>query len=278
MSAIVDFDWLAERLGDADVVVADCRFALGQPATGSDAYAEGHIPGAVYMDLERDLSGSITTHGGRHPLPDMADFAKVAAGAGIDSSKTVVVYDDQGGAMASRLWWMLRYAGHDKVKLLSGGFSAWKAAGYPVTAEVPAPAASEFRVSIQPDMLLSMEDVKARLGRPGTTLIDSRERPRYLGETEPIDPVAGHIPGAINRFWKEALDESGRWKQPSGQTARFVDLDPNSEIVVYCGSGVTACPNVLALTEAGFPNVKLYGGSWSDWISYEENPVATGEE
>ncbi|MEF3305281.1 sulfurtransferase [Paenibacillus sp. GYB003] len=278
MGTIVEFGWLAERLNDAGIVIADCRFTLGQPDAGRNAYAEGHLPGAVYFDLERDLSGPVGKHGGRHPLPDMDAFAQKVGQAGIDSSKTVVVYDDQGGAMASRLWWMLRYAGHDGVKLLEGGYGAWKAAGYPTETAVPTPIAARFEASPRPDMLLSMEDVKARLGRSGTTLIDAREPRRYQGLEEPIDPVAGHIPGAINRFWKDGLDETGRWKNAARQKARFAGLNPADEIVVYCGSGVTACPNVLALTEAGFANVKLYGGSWSDWISYEGNPIATGEE
>lgn len=280
MGAIVDFAWLADKLNDSDTVIVDCRFILGQPDAGRNAYAEGHIPGAVYFDLERDLSGPIAEHGGRHPLPVLDDFADKLGQAGIDASKTVVVYDDQGGAMASRLWWMLRYAGHaqERVKLLGGGFGAWKAAGHPVSTETPQVRKAVFHAVLQPDMLLSMKEVKARLGRPGTTLIDSRERPRYLGETEPLDPVAGHIPGAVNRFWKDALGADGKWQDAAGQQARFADLDRESEIVVYCGSGVTACPNVLALAEAGFANVKLYGGSWSDWISYKDNPIATGEE
>lgn len=278
MSAIVESAWLKERLDDPNIVVADCRFALAQPGLGTTEYAEGHIPGAVYFDLERDLSGPKGKHGGRHPLPSMESFAEKLGRAGIEAGKTVVVYDDQGGAMASRLWWMLRYVGHDDVKLLNGGFSGWKAAGYPVTTDVPQPKAAEFRVSLRPELLLSAEDVKARLGKPGTTIIDSREPKRYLGLEEPIDPVAGHIPGAINLFWKDALDEAGRWKAQAGQRERFERLDRDAELVVYCGSGVTACPNVLALTEAGFRDVKLYGGSWSDWITYEGNPIATGEE
>ncbi|PYI52632.1 sulfurtransferase [Paenibacillus flagellatus] len=278
MGNLVEFDWLREHLDDPNVVVADCRFALGKPESGKAEYDAGHIRGAVYFDLERDLSGPKDAHGGRHPLPDLQSFASVLGRAGIDATKTVVAYDDQGGAMASRLWWMLRYVGHDDVKVLNGGYGEWKAAGYPVSAEVPQPAAVTFVPAPRPEMLLSMEDVKARLGRPGTTLIDSREPKRYAGLEEPIDPVGGHIPGAVNRFWKDALGADGRWQGAEAQKARFAGLNADDELVVYCGSGVTACPNVLALTEAGFRNVKLYGGSWSDWISYADNPIATGEE
>lgn len=278
MRYIVEPAWLYERLNDPNIVIADCRFVLGQPDAGRQGYEAGHIPGAVYADLERDLSGPIGPHGGRHPLPEPEQMAAAFGRMGIDAAKTVVAYDEQGGAMASRLWWMLRYAGHDNVRVLDGGFGAWKAAGYPTSTEPAQVRETTFKLALQPDMLLTAQDVRARLGRAGTKLVDSREPRRYLGLEEPIDPVAGHIPGAVNRFWKDALDESGRWKPAEGQRERFADWDRGEEIVVYCGSGVTACPNVLALTEAGFHNVKLYGGSWSDWISYKDNPIATGEE
>lgn len=280
MRNIVQADWLAEHLQDSNLIVADCRFTLGQPLSGRSEYDREHLPGAVYFDLDRQLSSPVTEHGGRHPLPDLQDFAAVLSAAGIGPGTTVVAYDDQGGAMASRLWWLLRYVGHEQVYLLDGGFSAWRAAGYPVTAEAPAARAASALYPVQPQaaMLLHVDDVRARLGQPGVTLIDSRETPRYRGEVEPIDAVAGHIPGAKNRFWKAALDEQGRWRDAAGQADRFRDLDADGEIVVYCGSGVTACPNVLALEEAGFRNVKLYAGSWSDWISYEGNPIETGEE
>ncbi|WP_127583654.1 sulfurtransferase [Paenibacillus koleovorans] len=278
MKHIVEVSWLTEHWNDADLVIADCRFVLTDPAAGRAAYEESHIPGAVYIDLDRQLSAPKGEHGGRHPLVDMTSFAAAMGQAGIGNSTTVVAYDDQGGAYASRLWWMLRYAGHERVYVLNGGFAGWQAAGGSITAEVPTPAPAAFEPHPREELLLSMADVRARLGDPNVVLIDSREEPRYLGLSEPIDPVAGHIPGAINRFWKGALDEQGRWRDAAGQTERFRDLDPAKELVVYCGSGVTACPNVLALEEAGFPNVKLYAGSWSDWISYEGNPVATGDE
>jgi thiosulfate/3-mercaptopyruvate sulfurtransferase len=278
MRYIVEPAWLYERLNDPNIVIADCRFVLGQPDTGRQGYEAGHIPGAVYADLERDLSGPIGPHGGRHPLPEPEKMAAAFGRMGIDGTKTVVAYDEQGGAMASRLWWMLRYAGHDNVHVLDGGFGAWKAAGYPTSTEPAQVRETTFELALQPDMLLTVEDVRARLGQSSTKLVDSREPRRYLGLEEPIDPVAGHIPGAVNRFWKDALDESGRWKPAEDQRERFAGWDRDEEIVVYCGSGVTACPNVLALTEAGFRNVKLYGGSWSDWISYKDNPIVTGEE
>jgi thiosulfate/3-mercaptopyruvate sulfurtransferase len=278
MGYIVEPVWLLQHLNNSNVVIADCRFTLGQPDLGRLQYEQEHLPGAVYFDLERQLSSVVGEHGGRHPLPDLSAFASVLGAAGIGNQTTVVAYDDQGGAMAARLWWLLRYAGHDQVFVLNGGFSAWKAAGHPVTAEAAELQQTVFVPHSREHMLLQMEDVEARLGNADVTLIDSREEPRYLGITEPIDAKAGHIPGAVNRFWKGALDEQGRWRDAAGQAARFESIPQNQEVVVYCGSGVTACPNVLALEEAGFRNVKLYAGSWSDWISYSDNPIATGEE
>jgi thiosulfate/3-mercaptopyruvate sulfurtransferase len=278
MLHIVTQEWLFEHGTDEHVVIVDCRFVLGQPGAGREAYAAGHIPGAIYLDLEQDLSSQKSGHGGRHPLPDWKPFAGKLGASGISNNSTVIAYDDQGGAMASRLWWMLQYVGHAKAYVLDGGYSKWKQAGYPVTDEPPATQPVVFHADLQAGMLLGMEDVRDRLGRAGTVLVDSREEIRYLGVEEAIDPVAGHIPGAKSHFWKHSLDGQGGWKDGAAQKERFADLAAAAEIIVYCGSGVTACPNVLALKEAGFNNVKLYAGSWSDWISYSDNPVTTGAE
>ncbi|MEX1030459.1 MAG: sulfurtransferase [Paenibacillaceae bacterium] len=278
MKNIVTMGWLAEKISDADMVIVDCRFIMGQSDAGRIAYEQDHIPGAVYAHLEQDLSGPVREHGGRHPLPDMGPFSQWLGQLGIDKDTTVVAYDDQGGAMASRFWWMLCFLGHEHVYILETGFTQWKAAGYPVSAERHEPSAKHFIPSVKTRMLISVHDVRDKLGQPGIVLLDSREQPRYLGLQEPIDPVAGHIPGAINSFWKISLNANGLWKDAEEHATRFEYLNKEDEIIVYCGSGVTACPNVLALEEAGFPNVKLYLGSWSDWISYEGNPVATGEE
>ncbi|WP_217562881.1 sulfurtransferase [Paenibacillus sp. GbtcB18] len=278
MRNIVSLEWLYEHLQDPDLLIADCRFALGEPWSGRQDYSIDHIPGAFYVDLEEDMSGEKREHGGRHPLPDLGAFSMRASAIGVDASKTVVAYDDQGGAMAARLWWMLRFLGHERVYVLDRGYSQWKAAGYPVTAEAPQASPATFSPKVQRHMLASMDEVKAKLGEKGTVLIDSREGARYRGEQEAIDPVAGHIPGARNRFWKDALDAEGSWRSAEEQKERFRGLENAEELIVYCGSGVSACPNVLALEEAGIPGVKLYAGSWSDWISYADNPVATGEE
>ncbi|RAV15566.1 sulfurtransferase [Paenibacillus contaminans] len=278
MNAIVSKNWVLARLYEPDIVIADCRFLLGKPDVGREAYLEAHIPGAVYLDLEKDLSAPICEHGGRHPLPDIDKFVQSLSKAGIGNDTRVVAYDDQGGAMASRLWWLLRYLGHSTVYVMDEGFSAWQKASFPVSAEQKVIVPASFVPHPQVELVVSVEEVKAKLHTAGTMLIDSREAPRYRGEVEPIDPVAGHIPGAINRFWSEGRRADGSWKSPEEQAERFADLSRDDELIVYCGSGVTACPNVLALTEAGFDKVKLYAGSWSDWISYEGNPVATGEE
>ncbi|MGW9128055.1 sulfurtransferase [Paenibacillus chitinolyticus] len=278
MRNIVSLEWLYEHLQDPDLLIADCRFALGEPWSGRQDYSIDHIPGAFYVDLEEDMSGEKREHGGRHPLPDLGAFSMRASAIGVDASKTVVAYDDQGGAMAARLWWMLRFLGHERVYVLDRGYSQWKAAGYPVTAEAPQASPATFSPKVQRHMLASMDEVKAKLGEKGTVLIDSREGVRYRGEQEAIDPVAGHIPGARNRFWKDALDAEGSWRSAEEQKERFRGLENAEELIVYCGSGVTACPNVLALEEAGIPGVKLYAGSWSDWVSYSENPIAVGDE
>jgi thiosulfate/3-mercaptopyruvate sulfurtransferase len=276
MKNVVSMKWLLARMYEPDLVIADCRFQLGKPDWGRTAYAESHIPGAVYLDLERDLSAPVGEHGGRHPLPDVAALTGTLSRVGIGNGVRVVAYDDQGGAMASRLWWLLKYLGHEQVYVMDEEFSAWVKARYPVSAERKTPIPSPFYATVQHNMLAEVDDVRERLGSDIAILIDSREAPRYRGEVEPIDRVAGHIPGAINRFWRDALDERGAWKDAAGQAARFGDLPRDRELIVYCGSGVTACPNVLALQEAGFEKVRLYAGSWSDWISYEENPVEKG--
>lgn len=275
---IVTMGWLAEKFQDPHMVIVDCRFILGQSDAGRIAYEQEHVPGAVYAHLEQDLSGPVREHGGRHPLPDMGPFSQWLGQLGIDKDTSVIAYDDQGGAMASRFWWMLRFLGHERVFILETGFAQWKAAGYPTSTEISKPSAKHFTPSVKTGKLISVHDVRSKLGQPGIMLLDSREQPRYLGLQEPIDPVAGHIPGALNFFWKESLNANGLWKDAEEQSSRFEHLNKEDEIIVYCGSGVTACPNVLALQEAGFPNVKLYLGSWSDWVTYEENPIATGDE
>lgn len=278
MQNIVSMKWTLARMYEPDLVIADCRFWLGKPDAGKAAYDEDHIPGAVYLDLERDLSAPVGEHGGRHPLPEADALAASLSKAGIGNGTRVVAYDDQGGAMASRLWWLLKYMGHEEVYVMDEGYSAWKRKGYPVSAEQKIIVPASFAARPRPEMVADVERVREIVSGGGALLVDSREAPRYRGEVEPIDRVAGHIPGAVNRFWSEGRREDGTWKSPEEQRERFADLPRDRDIVVYCGSGVTATPNVLALREAGFDRVKLYAGSWSDWICDPSNPIAVGDE
>jgi thiosulfate/3-mercaptopyruvate sulfurtransferase len=272
---IIDLEWLKTRLDDPSIVIADCRFNLADPAEGKRKYQESHIPGAVYFDLERDLSDPVGQHGGRHPLPNPKQFAFKLGNSGIDHTKTVIVYDDQKGAMAARLWWLLRYHGHQNVAVLNGGFSEWVKKGLPVTAEISKRHSAQFVSNIHHDWIVPMAGVKNL--PEGEPLIDSRAPNRYRGETEPIDAQAGHIPGAENWFWEENLRD-GNWLSSGELKDRFHPLSKKARVTVYCGSGVTACANILAMTHAGLKNVRLYPGSWSDWVSYPDNPVETDTE
>ncbi|WP_134702417.1 sulfurtransferase [Ammoniphilus sp. YIM 78166] len=270
---LITKEWLNQHLHHPEVRIIDCRFILGNPTAGQEAYAKDHVPGAVYFDLEKDMSGQKAIHGGRHPLPQVEDFTSKLQQAGIGNTTKVVAYDDQGGAMAARLWWLLQYVGHEQVFILNEGYSAWRDSELPVTAEIPKYTPTSFTANVQTEMAVDMDTVKLKKAQEDVTVIDSREEKRYLGMEEPIDKVAGHIPGAQNFFWKGVLDEKGNWKSTEELQKHFQGLDQTKEVIVYCGSGVTACPNILALKEAGFKNVKLYAGSWSDWCSYPENPV-----
>jgi len=272
MLPITSTVWLSEHLEDPQVVIVDCRFSLMQPDLGRQQYQEGHIPGAYYLDLNRDLSSPVDLHGGRHPLPDVAEMATTLAAMGVSSAPKpetlVVAYDDSRLAFASRLWWLLRYLGHDRVTVLDGGFSAWTSAGYPVTLDSPPVRSGQFVPRLRADQVVDREQVKQRQELPGVTLVDSREGDRYRGEREPIDPIAGHIPGAVNFPWQDVTDENGYVRSVREQQQRWQPLQHSEEIIVYCGSGVTACVNLLALELAGMTTGKLYAGSWSDWCSY----------
>lgn len=270
---VVSASWLVNHLDDPDVVVVDCRFSLADAELGQRQYQEGHIPGAYYLDLNRDLSSPVAQHGGRHPLPEPTKLAQTLSEMGINSDTLIVAYDDSRFAFAARLWWLLRYMGHEKIALLDGGFRAWKAEGYPVNNTQSTPKLGQFIPKINPDFVVDIETVKARKDQPKVALIDSREPERYLGQTEPIDPIAGHIPGAVNYPWKQVSDEAG-YVQIDQQTQRWTDLKDAEEIIVYCGSGVTACVNLWSLEMAGIHQGKLYAGSWSDWCSYliEDQP------
>lgn len=279
MGDIMSVDEVRDSLDDPRFVIVDCRFNLGDPGEGFRSYRKEHLPGAVYFDLEKDLSSPVSRHGGRHPLPKLWDFTFKLGKAGIDHRKKVVAYDD-GGAVAARLWWLLKYYGHKDVYVLDEGYSNWKRRGFPTSAQISNPLSTQFVPHLQPGMLAAQGDVKQLLnGDPNeNVLIDSRHPKRYSGEFEPIDAKAGHIPGAENWFWEDNLLKNGEWKTDDELKKRFAPLFSKKQCIVYCGSGVTACANVLGLAEAGADNVRLYAGSWSDWISYDENPVAAGRE
>lgn len=278
MKFTVDKEWLVEQLNNEQVKIIDCRFELGNPTKGQELYQKDHIPGAVYFDLEKQLSAPVTEHGGRHPIPDIHQFKRDLEKAGIDHTKTVVAYDAGEGQYASRLWWLLTYVGHENVFVLNEGFTGWTEAGYPTSQEVPTSKTTTFELNLQNDILATYEEVKEVVNQKKKgVLIDSREEKRYLGEIEPIDRVAGHIPGAIQKNWSDTL-ENRSFKSSEEQKQRFAELDPKEPIIVYCGSGVTATPNFIALKMAGYENVKLYAGSYSDWVSYEDNPVTKGKE
>lgn len=278
MNLVVTKDWLAEHLKDENIRIADCRFNLGDSEEGHRLYLKDHIPGAVYFHLNNDLSGPVLTHGGRHPLPSLEQMKQTLEGAGIGQNTIVIAYDGGEGAFASRLWWLLKYVGHEKVYILDGGYKAWKDAGFDIDDNTPTSKKTNFEINVNNDIFASYDDVKKFVENrdENTILIDSRDRNRYLGIEEPIDKRAGHIPGAINRVWSEGYDK-GSFKSSEEQEKRFSDIDKDKKIIVYCGSGVTATPNFMALKSAGYHNVKLYVGSFSDWVSFDENEIETGE-
>lgn len=275
MRVIAESDWLVNQLSDPNLVIVDCRFSLKDPTSGRKAYEHSHIPGAVYFDLEKDLSGEIETHGGRHPLPNLLEFKSKIEKAGISNDTTVIAYDGGEGAFAARFWWMLTYLGHQNTYVLNGGFTGWEKKGFPVQSEQVEKSLASFEIQMQPKMLASYEDVKKVVDGKGseTILIDSREEKRYLGIEEPIDKKAGHIPGAMNKVWTEGLS-NGYFKPVKEQEERFSEFSKDQPLIVYCGSGVTAIPNYMALKQAGFTNVKVYIGSFSDWISWDDNSVS----
>ncbi|MFB4168019.1 sulfurtransferase [Virgibacillus sp. JSM 102003] len=280
MSVIVNVTWLKERLENnlENTIVVDVRFQLNDPEAGRKAYLESHIPHAVYLDLNKDLSGKAEKHGGNHPLPDMDMFAAKIGNIGIDHNTTVVIYDQRNDMFAARLWWLLDYMGHENVYLLDGGFERWVEQGHEVSSEIPTLSATDFQPNFRENQVADIDEVREKLDNNSAVLIDSRGRDRYLGKTEPLYPKAGHIPGAKNYFWKNVLDENGNWKNDTDLQENFSSLSKDDEIIVSCGSGVSACPNVLALKKAGYKNVKLYPGSFSDWISYEENEIEKKDE
>ena len=269
---------LAQRAHDPDWIVFDCRFDLADPGFGRQAYATGHVPGAFFLDLDEDLSGAKTGSNGRHPLPDPARLAARLAACGVGNHTQVVAYDDACGMVAARLWWLLRWFGHHRVAVLDGGLQAWLAAGQALDAALPEARAATYSLALRADRV-DAQYVRQHLGQPDMVLIDARSPDRFRGENEMLDPVGGHIPGAINRFFRDNLDERGCFKQASVLREEFASLlgaHTPRQVVHQCGSGVTACVNLLAMESAGLTGSRLYAGSWSEWCADPELPVARG--
>jgi thiosulfate/3-mercaptopyruvate sulfurtransferase len=267
---------LAKHFEDPAVVIFDCRHELTNPEFGPKAYAESHIPGARFANVDKNLSGPPTGQNGRHPLPDPDVFMEWLGRMGVSNATQVVGYDHAGGSYGARLWWLLRWLGHSRVAVLDGGWQAWTAAGQPVTKELPAPKPAKF--SGKPDdSRVDAQYVLRRLNSADMILIDARANDRYRGQNETIDPVAGHIPGALNRFFKDNLDAQGRFKSAEELRAAFNPLigdTPAGKVIHQCGSGVSACHNLLAMEIAGIRGARLYPGSWSEWIADPARPIA----
>lgn len=262
------------------LVVADCRFSLGDPDAGQRAYAAGHLPGAVYAHLERDLSGPVVTgKTGRHPLPDPRVLASKLSSWGLGREGALVAYDDSGGAFAARLWWLLRWLGFESAAVLDGGLPAWLSSGLPVVTEFPATRQGDFALQLRPELVVGADQVERARTRADRRVFDARGLERFRGDSEPIDPVAGHIPGARPLPYGGNL-ESGRFREVSSLRERYgaaLGAVAPEHSIVYCGSGVTACHDVLAAAHAGFGGMRLYAGSWSEWITDPERLTARGD-
>ena len=279
LTTVIDTEILARQLADPDWVVFDCRHDLTDPARGRADYVKSHVPGARFLDLDEDLSSPKTGKNGRHPLPDPNVLIEKLGRAGVDARKQVVAYDAQGGMVAARLWWLLRWLGHLPVAVLDGGWNQWIAEGRPQTAEIPKPQPARF--SGKPsDIWVNAGYVRTHLDDARTLLVDARAPDRFRGRNETLDPVGGRIPGARNRPYRDNLDASGRFRAPETLRHEFGAVlggsDPKS-VVHYCGSGVSACHNLLAMEYAGLRGARLYPGSWSEWCADPSRPVESGE-
>lgn len=279
LTALVSTETLAQQLPDPDWVVFDCRHDLADPARGHEDYTNSHIPGARFFRLDEDLSAPKTGKNGRHPMPDPEMLIEKLGRAGVDSRKQVVAYDAQGGMVAARLWWLLRWLGHLPVAVLDGGWNRWISEGRPQSAEVPQPGPARF--SGRPDdSQVSADFVRSHLEDKDVVLLDARAPDRFRGQNETLDPVGGRIPGARNRFYRDNLDASGCFKTPETLRHEFGVVLGGSRpesAVHYCGSGVSACHNLLAMEFAGLRGARLYPGSWSEWCADPSRPVESGE-
>jgi thiosulfate/3-mercaptopyruvate sulfurtransferase len=273
-TTLIDTDLLLNEYKNPDWLIFDTRYDLADKNAGNEAYLQGHIPGAIYVDLHDDLSRPPATNKGRHPLPTIETMNVLFSELGIQPESQVIIYDSAFGAFAARLWWMLRHMQHENVAVLDGGWQSWLAASGPINTYNVARSESVFNHSAIEQDVIDIEQVQT-----ASLIVDSRESARYRGESEPIDKAAGHIPGAINRFWKNNISENGCFKEKPILRQEFEEIlgnTPSEESIFYCGSGVTACHNLLAAVHAGLELPKLYAGSWSEWSSSPGKSVATG--
>jgi thiosulfate/3-mercaptopyruvate sulfurtransferase len=278
-TTLIDAATLAAQLPREDLVIFDCRFDLGNVAWGETEYASAHLPGALYLHLDRDLSSPVTPTSGRHPLPDPHAFAARLGALGVGPGSQVVAYDQGNGAHAARLWWLLRWIGFREVAVLDGGMAAWRMAALPLENTLRSRPPQALHAQIDSDAWLSSEQVDELRQRPAALLVDARGSERFAGRNETIDPVAGHVPGARNYPFPSNLGTDGKFLAREELRRRWLTLlgsRPPASLIAMCGSGVTACHNLLALEHAGLPGGRLYAGSWSEWIRAAHRPVATG--
>jgi thiosulfate/3-mercaptopyruvate sulfurtransferase len=278
-TTLIDANTLFHELSRGDLVIFDCRFDLARVSWGEAEFTSAHLPGALYLHLDRDLSGPITAESGRHPLPDPLLFARRLAGLGVDAQSQLVAYDQGNGAHAARLWWLARWIGLRNVAVLDGGYAAWSSAGLPVAQSSAAPMAKSLAMSLDSDAFVSTTTVEELRRRPGNLLVDARGPERFAGRSETIDPIAGHIPGARNHPFLANLGADGKFlpaEQLRSRLRTLLGSVPASALISMCGSGVTACHTLLALEHAGLTGARLYAGSWSEWIRDPRRPIATG--
>jgi thiosulfate/3-mercaptopyruvate sulfurtransferase len=275
-SPLISTHELAALLGEPNLVIVDTRHDLMNPSIGRDAYAAGHIPGAIYLSIDEDLSGKKTGSNGRHPLPDPEAFAQTLGARGINNQSTVVVYDQGVTTFVGRLWWMLGWLGHDNVRVLDGGIAQWVKEGRATETTDQVRDASTFKAAVRPHMRVTVAETQASISDPSKRILDARAAERYRGEVEPVDPVAGHIPGAFNRAFANNLRD-GVFKPADELRAEFEAIlagRPPEQLIHQCGSGVSACANMIAMAHAGLTGSVLYAGSWSEWCADPARPVA----
>lgn len=276
MKNFVDYKWLKNNMDNEDLILLDARAGLTDPEEGINAYKKEHIQGAQFVSLEEVMTGELSRHGGRHPLPDIKSFTEDMKELGMEDDSIVVIYDDGRLAMAGRLWWLLRYFNKDRVFILEGGFKKWKEKSGATSKDLPqVDKSSSLNLSINKDMEINMDYVRDRIDREDTAIVDARAYERYSGKVEPMDKIPGHIPSAVNQPWMD-LVKDGEIPSKEELKERFKDLEDKDEIIVHCGSGITGTVNLLLMEEVGL-NPKLYPGGYSDWISYEENEIVKGD-